>query len=171
MSELSNSDKEPLTQHPSAKTTPTTVVRQIRTKDSDIFDKLCTPCIGSKLIRVVQRNKSMTPTIDKLEKVHADLWGPHDPPSQPGSTYAAILICEYTRKTWTLYLQRKNNFIDAFQAWLPQVEAESGCSMKILRTDGRGELISHKLRTFCEKRGILIKYVAPYVHKENRLAE
>ena len=43
--------------------------------------------------------------------------------------------------------------------------------MKIFRADGGGEFISHKLWTFCKKRGILIKYAAPYVHKENRLAE
>ena len=43
--------------------------------------------------------------------------------------------------------------------------------MKILRADGGGEFISHKLRTFCEKKGISIKHAAPYVHKKNRLAE
>ena len=43
--------------------------------------------------------------------------------------------------------------------------------MKILKADGGGEFISHKLRTFCEKRGISIKHAAPYVHEENGLAE
>ena len=80
-------------------------------------------------------------------------------------------MCEHTRKTWTLYLQRKDEFVDAFQAWLPTVEAESSCSMKALRADGGGEFISVKLHTFCKKRGITIKYAAPYVHKENGLAE
>lgn len=37
--------------------------------------------------------------------------------------------------------------------------------------DSRGEFILYKLRTFCEKRGISIKYAALYLHKENRLAE
>lgn len=171
MSKLSDPDKKSLTQHPSTKATPTTVVRQIRTEDSDVLDKLCTPCVGSKSTRVVQRNKSMTPTTDKLEEVHANLWGLHDPPSQSSSTYATILMCEHTRKTWTLYLRRKDDFIDAFQAWLPRAEAESGCSMKILRVDGGGEFILYKLRTFYEKRSILIKYAAPYVHEENGLAK
>ncbi len=111
------------------------------------------------------------PTTNKLEDVHADLWGPHDPPSQSGSVYAAILMCEHTRKTWTLYLRGKNDFVDAFQAWLPRVEAESGCYMKILRADGGGEFISVKFRLFCEKRGITIRYAAPYIHEENGLAE
>ena len=87
--------------------------------DNDALDKLCTPCVGSKSTRVVRRNKSITPITSKLEEVHANLWGPHDPPSQSGSTYAAILMCEHTRKTWTLYLRGKNDFIDVFQVWLP----------------------------------------------------
>lgn len=43
--------------------------------------------------------------------------------------------------------------------------------MKILRADGGGEFISVKLRLFCRKRGIAIRYAAPYVHEENGLAE
>lgn len=103
------------------------VARQFKADTDNInaLDKLCAPCVGSKLTRVVRRNKSMTPTTSKLEEVHADLWGPHDSPSQSGSAYAAILMCEHTRKTWTLYLRGKDDFIDAFQTWLPRVEAES----------------------------------------------
>lgn len=40
----------------------------------------------------------MKPIIDKLEEVHADLWGPHNLSFQSGRVYAAILICEHTRK-------------------------------------------------------------------------
>lgn len=77
--------------------------------------------------------------------MHANLWGQYDLFSQSRSTYAAIFICEHTRKTWTLYLQGKNNFIDAFQACLFQAEAKSGFSMKILKADSGREFILHKL--------------------------
>lgn len=52
----------------------------------DNLDKLCTPCVGSKSTQVVRQNKSMTVTTSKLEEVHADLWGLHDPPSRSGNT-------------------------------------------------------------------------------------
>lgn len=41
----------------------------------------------------------------------------------------------------------------------------------ILKADGGREFILHKLWTFCEKKGILIKYKALYLYKENRLAK
>lgn len=138
--------------------------------DPDL-EKLCTTCVASKSTRTVKRHKSMTPASEKLEEVHADLWGPHEPPSRSGNVYAAILMCERTRKTWILYLRSKDEFIDAFQTWLPRVEAESGCKMKALRADGGGEFISTKLKEFCEKQGINIKYATPYLHEENGLAE
>lgn len=108
-------------------------IRQIKAdiNNNDALDKLCTLCIGSKSTQIVQKNMSMTLITDKLEEVYADLWGLHNPLFQSGSTYTAILICKYTWKTWTLYLQGKNDFIDLFQAWLSQVEAESKYSIKI----------------------------------------
>lgn len=70
-----------------------------------------------------------------------------------------------------MYLLSKDEFVDAFQTWLPVVENHCNKSMKALRADGRREFISTKLKDFCEKKGITIKYAAPYIHKENGVAE
>lgn len=43
--------------------------------------------------------------------------------------------------------------------------------MKAFWANGGREFISIKLQTFCKKQGIAIKYAAPYVYKENDLAE
>lgn len=43
--------------------------------------------------------------------------------------------------------------------------------MKTFCADGREEFISIKLKGFCDKKGIALKYVAPYMYKENGLAE
>lgn len=86
--DLDNSDisdtsncKEPLTMLSGIEVTPTIVVCQIKIKDPDILDKLCVLYIKSKWTRVVRQNKSMIATSNKLEEVHANLWGPYDPPS------------------------------------------------------------------------------------------
>lgn len=113
----------------------------------------------------------MTEVKEKLEEVHVDLWGPHNPPLLSGKTYAAILLDAKTRKTWVMYLRLKDEFVDTFQTWLPKMENESKILMKILRADGGGKFISAKRKEFCEKRDITIKYAAPYMHKENGLAQ
>ncbi len=43
--------------------------------------------------------------------------------------------------------------------------------MKVLWADGGGEFISVKLRLYCEKRGIAIRYAAAYVYEKNRIAK
>lgn len=106
VSDLSNSKELPNIQ--------IALIYQIKVKD--ILDKLCKLYIKSKLIQVVRYNKSMMATIDILKKVHINFWGLHNPLLQSENIYIAILICEYTRKTQTLYLQRRENFVDAFQA-------------------------------------------------------
>lgn len=102
------------------------------------FDSICTPCIASKQTRVVIRDKLMTESSEKLEEVHVDLWGPHNPPSLSGKTYAAILLDAKTWKSWVMYLRSKDEFVDVFQAWLPVVENQCSKSMKVLRADGGG---------------------------------
>lgn len=129
------------------------------------FDHICGPCVGSKSTRVVIWNKSMTPTKERLEEVHADLWGPHYPASRPGNNYTAILMYEHSRKTWVLYLRTKDEFVDAFKIWLPRVETESNYKMGALQADGGGEFVSIKLRDFCKERGIQIRYATPYLHE------
>ncbi len=96
------------------------------------FDHICRKCVGSKSTQVVIRNKNITPTKEILKKVHADLWGPHLPASRSENTYAAILMCEKSRKTWILYPRTKDEFVDAFKIWLPRIEMELNCKMGAL---------------------------------------
>lgn len=129
-------------------------------KADNIIDKLCAFCVGSKSTQMVRWNKIMRPTTEKFEEVHTDLRGLHNPPSQSGSIYATILMCEHTWRTWTLYLGGKDNFVNAFQVWVSRIKAESRCSMKILRANDDREFILNKLRLFCKKRDILMQYAA-----------
>ena len=163
-------------EHPNSKiapifTTTLTKASLLATSTDNNFDSLYTPCIASKQTRVVIQNKPMTEVNEKLEEVHVNLWGSHYPPSLSGKTYAAILLDAKTRKSWVVYLRSKDEFVDTFQTWLPVVENHCNNSMKALRADGGGEFISTKLKDFCEKKGITIKYAAPYMYEENGVAE
>lgn len=43
--------------------------------------------------------------------------------------------------------------------------------MKVLWADGGGEFILAKLKLFCNKRDIIIRYAMSYIHEKNGLAE
>lgn len=43
--------------------------------------------------------------------------------------------------------------------------------MKALYVDSDKKFVFIRLQDFCKKRGIIIKYITPYVYEENRLAK
>lgn len=110
-----NNDEAPFFTNTSV-CSPKTVIIQQTTSDFNILDKLYMLCIGSKSSQIIRKDKSMTANTSKLEQMHTDLWEPHKPAFKSGSSHAGIFIYKHTQKMWTLYLQGKNNFIDAFQA-------------------------------------------------------
>lgn len=77
------------------KVTARIVAHQMRIKDLNDLNKLCILCVRNKSTRVVRQNKSMMAMTNKLKEIHVDFWGLHNSPSQFGSIYSAILICEY----------------------------------------------------------------------------
>lgn len=82
------------------------------------IEDLCNTCIESKHTRIV-KHKPMTPTVQKLEEIHANLWGLHKPPSISGKSYVGLLLDEHIQKSWVLLLRGKDEFFDAFKQWLP----------------------------------------------------
>lgn len=147
------------------------VYQTIKRIDVNIIAKLYRSYVGSKFTRSVRQNKNMIPISNKQEEIYANLWGLHDSLSQSGNIYATILMYKHICKLWILYLRGKDDFIDVFQVWLSRIKAKSRCLIKILWADGVWEFILVKLQLFCKKQGIAIKYVAPYIHKENRQAK
>ena len=109
-------------------------------------------------------------TTRKLQKIHADLWGPHNPPLLSGRIYVSLLLDEFTCKSWVLLFRSKNKFFDTFKLWLLRTKA-CGEKLGYLQTDGGGKFISAALKSFCNEKGIIIGYAAPYMHKENGIIE
>lgn len=95
-----------------------TITPSLLNETSEATERLCDTCIESKHTRII-RHKKMTLTIRKLQELHADLWGPHDPPSISRKSYVGLHFDEFTRKSWILLLRSKDEFFDAFKYWLP----------------------------------------------------
>ena len=142
---------------------PTTINKATEYKLNGV-EELCKACIESKYTRIV-KSKKMTLTTKRVQKVHAVLWGPHKPVSSSKKNYVALLLDEFTRKSWILLLRSKDKFFDAFKLWLPRAEAR-GNKLDCLQVNGRREFISAALQSFCQKRGIKIGHKALYMLKK-----
>ena len=132
-------------------------------------EELCKACIKSKHTRIV-KSKRMTPTMRRLQEIYADLLGLHKPASISSKNYVALLLDEFTRKSWIILLRSKDEFFDTFKLWLPRKES-CGNKLDCLWINGEREFTSTAFQSFCEERGIKIGYAAPYMYKENRIVE
>lgn len=119
---------------------PTTINKAAENNPEGV-EQLCEACIESKYTRII-KSKKMTRTTRRLQEVHADLWALHEPASISGKNYVALLLDEFTWKSWILLLKSRDEFFDAFKLWLPRAET-CGNKLDCLRTDGGGEFISH----------------------------
>lgn len=135
------------------------------------FDTLYLSYIASKQTQIIICNKLMTKIDKKLDEVYINLWRPYYLLALSNKAYAIILLNAKTRKTWAFYLYFKNEFMNAFQIWLPKIEKENKQWMKTFCTDERKEFISIKLKDICNKKDIIIKYITSYMYEENGLVE
>ena len=133
--------------------------------------EFCEHCVYGKqkivkFLRVGKENKS-----EKLEIVHADVWGPTQVSSLGGSHYYVTFIDDATRKTWVCCIKRKSDVFDTFKKWKALVENETGKSLKCLKSDNGGEYCSKEFDNYCSYNGIRRVKTVPGTPQENGVSE
>lgn len=83
----------------------------------------------------------------------------------------SILVWKKSRKLWVLYIQFKNKLVNMFLIWLSKIENKSGEIIKALCADKKGEFIFIKLKNFCKKRSIVVKFTTSYIYEKNGLVK
>jgi transposase InsO family protein len=107
----------------------------------------------------------------KLQVIDSDVCGPLEVQSIGGNHYFLPFIDEFTRYVWIYMIEKKSDVFTKFKKFKLQVEKESECSIKKLRTDGGGEYVSNEFAKFCEQEGIVHEVIAPYTPQHNEIAE
>ncbi|RZB46408.1 Retrovirus-related Pol polyprotein from transposon TNT 1-94, partial [Glycine soja] len=106
-----------------------------------------------------------------LKLVHADIWGPSSTPSFGGRRYFLLFVDDYTRMMWVYFIQQKSDAFSCFKEFKALVEKQSGHSLKILRTDRRGEFNGHIFINFCNDHGIKKELTVHHTPQQNGIAE
>ncbi|XP_070014719.1 uncharacterized protein [Nicotiana sylvestris] len=81
-------------------------------------DKVCDACAREKQIRSSFKSKKMISTTRMMELVHIDLCGPIKTLSRGGKRYVMVLVDDYSRFTWTLFLRFKDEAFDIFTSFV-----------------------------------------------------
>jgi len=93
--------------------------------------------------------------------LHIDLCGPMRIMSGGGKTYVCIIVDDYSRFTWTLFLASKDETFEQVVAFLKKVEKRVGHSLVCLRSDHGTEFENSRFIDFCSEHGVEHNFLAP----------
>ncbi|KAH9704464.1 Integrase catalytic domain-containing protein [Citrus sinensis] len=102
---------------------------------------------------------------------NVDLFGPSRYASLSGKFYAFVIVDDYSRYTWVLFLANKDDAIDAFRIFCKKVQNEKGYSITCIRSDHGGEFENHAFENFCNDFGIEHQFSSPRTPQQNGVVE
>jgi transposase InsO family protein len=117
-------------------------------------DKLCSACKAGKQVASHHPVKAYVSTTRPLELIHMDLFGPTTYKSLGGNLYCLVIFDDYSRYTWTLFLEDKGKTFDIFKKLATRAQNEFGSSMVKIKSDNGSEFRNTKVEEYCDDEGI-----------------
>jgi len=100
-----------------------------------------------------------------------DLFGPSRTMSLGGNYYALVIVDDFSRYTWTLFLESKSDAFFAFKKLARRLQNTKNSNIGSIRSDHGGEFQNEKFSKFCEKMGIFHNLSAPRTPQQNGVVE
>jgi len=78
-------------------------------------DHICETCQKDKKIKHFFKMKNVVSTSKLLDLLHMNIFGPSRTMSLGGNYYALVIVDDFSRFTWTLFLESKSDAYSAFK--------------------------------------------------------
>ncbi|KAH9673511.1 Integrase catalytic domain-containing protein [Citrus sinensis] len=88
-----------------------------------------------------------------------------------GKYYAFVIVDDYSRYTWVLFLANKDDALDAFKVLCKKLQNEKGHGIVCIRSDHGGEFENHAFESFCNNLGIEHQFSSPRTPQQNGVVE
>jgi len=123
--------------------------------------KVCDACARGKLVRNSFKLKNYVSTTRPLEMLHMDLCGPMRVTSRGGKRYVLVIVNDYSRFTWTLFLASEDEIFENFLVFLRRAENRVGHSLISLRSDHDKEFENSSFIDSCNEHGVDHNFSVP----------
>ena len=134
-------------------------------------ESFCDAYAKSKLVKSTFKSKDIVSTTRPLEMLHMDLFGPISIPSLSRKKYVYVIVDDFSRYTWTLFLQYKEEAFENFEMFAKLVENEKGVKIKTIRSDNGGEFVNSKFVELCVNNGYRHEFSTPRTPQQNGVVE
>nr|KAJ0217213.1 hypothetical protein LSAT_V11C300138650 [Lactuca sativa] len=140
-------------------------------KFSVVKDKMCSACEQGKQTKSSFKPKSCSSISVPLHLLHMDLFGPIPVRSLGGNKYTLVVVDEFTRFTWVVFLKKKSHATQEIISLIRKNETLTGLKVKQLRSDHGTEFRNLTLEEFCDHKGIGQNFSAPHTPQQNGVVE
>ncbi|GJT50955.1 retrovirus-related pol polyprotein from transposon TNT 1-94 [Tanacetum coccineum] len=136
-----------------------------------VKDQLCSSCEVSKAKRSSFKSKTVPSLKGRLNLLHMDLCGPMRVASINGKKYILVIIDDYSRYTWTLFLRSKDETPEVLKDFLTMIQRNLQALVISVRTDRGTEFLNKTLNAFFKEEGIEHQTSTPRTPKQNGIVE
>ena len=127
---------------------------------------MCEACQKGKHTKVSFKPKNVVSTERPLEMLHMGLFGPSRTMSLGGNLYALVIVDDFSRYTWTLFLAAKNDTFHAFKRLAKMLENEKSSKIVSIRSDHGGKFQVKSLNTFVKSMTLIIIFLYQEPHNK-----
>jgi len=106
-----------------------------------------------------------------LVLLHVNLFGPSRTKSLGGNYYGLVIVDDYSRFTWTLFISSKDETYHVFKNFAKVVQNEKNSNIMSIKSDHDREFQNEKFNRFYSKLGIKHNFSAPRTPQQNGVVE
>ena len=132
---------------------------------------LCEACQKGKSKKASHKSTDASIITEPLQLIHMDLFGPVNVMSMSKKRYALVIVDDYSKYTWVLFLHSKDETPQMVIDHLKLIELDSKAPVIAIRSDYGTEFKNQLLNDFCSDKGISRQYSAPRTPHKNGVVE
>ncbi|GJW48821.1 retrovirus-related pol polyprotein from transposon TNT 1-94 [Tanacetum coccineum] len=136
-----------------------------------VKDQLCSSCEVSKAKRSSFKTKTVPSSKGRLNLLHMDLCGPMRVASINGKKYILVILDDYSRYTWTLFLRSKDETPKVLKDFLTMSQRNFQALVIYVRTDRGTEFLNKTLNAFFKEEGNEHQTSTPRTPEQNGVVE
>ena len=132
---------------------------------------LCEAFQKGKQIKNFFSSKNIVSSSTPLELLHLDMFGLTRTTSICGKKYGLIIVDDYSRWTWVIFLSQQEESFSVFFKFCKRVQNKKRVCITSIRSDHGREIKNDNFQLFYEENGILHNFSTPRTTQHNGLAE
>nr|GEW50890.1 hypothetical protein [Tanacetum cinerariifolium] len=136
-----------------------------------VKDQLCSSCELSKAKRSSFKSKAVPSSKGRLNLLRMDLCGPMRVASINGKKYILVIVDDYSRYTWTLFLRSKDETPEVLKEFLTMIQRNLQALVITVRTDRGTKFLNKTLNAFFKEEGIEHQTSTARTHEQNDIVK